>query len=329
MAESIRRIQYFYVMAPDKPGEGARALQTLKEAGVNLLAFSGFPAGKRAQLDFVPEDPAAFRAAARKAKWKVTGPKVGFLIEGDDRTGVMADIYQKLAAARINITASDAVIGGAGRFGAILWVKARDVNRTAKISRRLLTVSPVDTPDDSRIGLEGRPSNRGQQEGSTMKLTKKVITGVLIAGFLATTLMVPQVADAGGRRWKRGGGHRHASPSSRWGPPSPAEQVPFWGGLAVGAVTGVVVGSILAPRVVTPRRRRSCPAGASGGLPAGVLDLLGRHSLERLSSGCRATGRRPAGKLAHPPTARRARIDDPGPVFFGGSQPTVPVGWHR
>jgi hypothetical protein len=132
MAESIRKVQYFYVMAADKPGEGARALQTLRDAGVNLLAFSGFPAGKRAQLDFIPEDPAAFRAVARKAKWKVTGPKVGFLVEGDDRTGVMADLYAKLAAARINVTASDAVIAGAGRFGAILWVKARDVNRTAK-----------------------------------------------------------------------------------------------------------------------------------------------------------------------------------------------------
>jgi hypothetical protein len=132
MAESIRKVQYFYVMAPDKPGEGARALQTLRDAGVNLLAFSGFPAGKRAQLDFIPEDPAAFRSVARKAKWKVTGPKVGFLVEGDDRTGVMADLYAKLAAARINITASDAVIAGAGRFGAILWVKARDVNRAAK-----------------------------------------------------------------------------------------------------------------------------------------------------------------------------------------------------
>ena len=132
MAESIRRVQYFYVMAPDKPGEGARALQTLRDAGVNLLAFSGFPAGKRAQLDFIPEEPAAFRAVARKAKWKVTGPKVGFLVEGDDRTGVMADLYAKLAAARINITASDAVIAGTDRFGAILWVKARDVNRTAK-----------------------------------------------------------------------------------------------------------------------------------------------------------------------------------------------------
>jgi hypothetical protein len=133
MAESVRRVQYFYVMAPDKPGEGARALQTLREAGINLLAFSGFPAGKRAQLDFVPEDPAAFRAVARRAKWKVTGPKVGFLIEGDDRTGVMAEVYGKLAAARINITASDAVVAGTGRFGAILWVKARDISRTARI----------------------------------------------------------------------------------------------------------------------------------------------------------------------------------------------------
>ena len=133
MAQRIRRVQYFYVMAPDKPGEGARALQTLRDAGVNLLAFTGFPAGKRAQLDFVPEDPAAFRAVARKAKWKVTGPKVGFLIEGDDRTGAMADIYERLAAAKINIVASDAVVAGAGRFGAILWVKPRDVARTAKV----------------------------------------------------------------------------------------------------------------------------------------------------------------------------------------------------
>jgi hypothetical protein len=133
MAERIRKIPYFYVMVPDRPGEGAKALQVLKEAGVNLLAFSGFPSGKRAQLDFVPEDPKAFRAAAKQAKWQVAGPKMGFLIEGDDRTGVMADILGKLAGARISVTASDAVVAGAGRFGAILWVKPRDVSRTAKL----------------------------------------------------------------------------------------------------------------------------------------------------------------------------------------------------
>lgn len=133
MAETIRKVQYFYIMTPDRAGEGVRALETLRAAGVNLLAFSGFPAGRRAQLDFVPEDPGAFRAAARRAKWKVTGPKAAFLVEGDDRTGVCAEILGRLAAAGINVTATDAVVAGAGRFGAIIWVKPADVRRAARV----------------------------------------------------------------------------------------------------------------------------------------------------------------------------------------------------
>ena len=132
MADTVRKAQYFYITAPDKPGEGARALRTLAEAGVNLVAFSGFPAGRRSQLDFVPEDPAAFRAAAKKAKWKVTGPKVAFVVEGEDRTGAVAEILGRLADAEVNVTATDAVCAGAGRFGVLLWVKPRDVNRAAK-----------------------------------------------------------------------------------------------------------------------------------------------------------------------------------------------------
>jgi len=132
MADRIRRVPYFYIMAPDKPGEGARALETLRDAGVNLLAFSGFPQGRRSQLDFVPEDPAAFRAAARKARWKVTGPKVAFVVEGEDRPGAAAEILGKLAAAKVNVTATDAVCAGAGRFGVLFWVKPRDVNKAAK-----------------------------------------------------------------------------------------------------------------------------------------------------------------------------------------------------
>ncbi|MBI4390272.1 MAG: hypothetical protein HY575_00130, partial [candidate division NC10 bacterium] len=72
--DTIQRVEYFYVQVPDKPGEGARALAALRGAGVNLLAYSGFPAGRKAQLDFVPGDPAAFRQVAKQAKWKVKGP---------------------------------------------------------------------------------------------------------------------------------------------------------------------------------------------------------------------------------------------------------------
>lgn len=134
VADEIQRVQYFYTEVPDKPGEGARVLGVLlKEEGINLLAFSGFPKGRRAQIDFIPADQTAFKAAAKKAKIKVVGPKTGFVIQGDDRAGVIAEIVSKLSEAKINVTALHAVAAGAGRYGAILWVKLRDVNKTAKI----------------------------------------------------------------------------------------------------------------------------------------------------------------------------------------------------
>lgn len=133
MAETIQRVQYFYAEIADKPGEGAKVLNLLREEGVNLLAFTGFPKGRRAQVDFIPADQAAFKAAAKKAKLKLVGPKTGFLILGDDRVGAVADILSKLAEANINVTAIDAVAAGLGRYGAILWVKSRDVNKAAKV----------------------------------------------------------------------------------------------------------------------------------------------------------------------------------------------------
>jgi hypothetical protein len=133
MADTVRIVDYFYISAPNKAGEGARALATLKDAGVNLLAFSGFPQGRRAQMDFIPVDPAAFKQAAKKAKWKVVGPKRGFLAQGDDRVGAVADLLERLGSAKINVTAIDAVSVTEGRYGAIFWVAPKDVKKAATV----------------------------------------------------------------------------------------------------------------------------------------------------------------------------------------------------
>jgi hypothetical protein len=133
MADTVQRVEYFYVLVPNRPGEGVRYLGALQESGINLLAFSGFPEGRSSQLDFVPADPAAFKQFARKAKWKLTGPKRAFLISGEDRVGAVAEVHRKLSDARINVTAIDAVCGGGGRYGAILWVAPRDFAKAAKL----------------------------------------------------------------------------------------------------------------------------------------------------------------------------------------------------
>jgi hypothetical protein len=58
------------------------------------------------------------------------GPKRGFLIQGDDRASAIADIAGKLADAKINLTAIDAVCAD-GRYGALCWVAPRDVKKAA------------------------------------------------------------------------------------------------------------------------------------------------------------------------------------------------------
>lgn len=133
MSDTVTVVDYFYVEVQDRPGEAAQLLDQLRRANVNLLAFSGFPHGRRAQVDFVPADAMQFRAAAKTAKWKVVGPKKAFLIQGVDRVGALTETLGKLAAAKINVTASDAICAGEGRYGMILWVKARDVTRATRV----------------------------------------------------------------------------------------------------------------------------------------------------------------------------------------------------
>lgn len=48
MADHIRTAQYFKMDVSNKPGEAARALNVFRDAGLSLLAFSGFPRGRRA-----------------------------------------------------------------------------------------------------------------------------------------------------------------------------------------------------------------------------------------------------------------------------------------
>ncbi len=131
MADTIRKVSYYYTTISDKPGEGARLLETLKGAGVNLLALHAFPSARKAQIDFVPSDAARFSAAATGAKIKLSKPKSAFLLEGEDRVGAVAGVLGRLGAAKINVTAVTGVCAGMGRYGAILWVKPRDVDKAA------------------------------------------------------------------------------------------------------------------------------------------------------------------------------------------------------
>jgi|SRR5215468_7797090 len=130
----VKQVDYCTtVVRAGHAGEAAEALAALRDAGVNLLAFTGFPTGGgKAQLDFVAEDLAGVRRVARKQGWRLSAAKKAFLVQGSDAVGACHRQLRKLAKRGINVTAADAVTAGRGRWGMILWVKPRDYSRAAR-----------------------------------------------------------------------------------------------------------------------------------------------------------------------------------------------------
>ncbi len=134
MPDVVKRVTYCHTVVANRAAAGASVLAELKRMGVNLAAFSGFPApGGKAQLDFVTEDIAAVRRIFKRNGWTLSRPKKGFLIYGSDGVGAAFRHIKKLGAEKISITAADAVYAGQGRFGMILWVRADDYMRAARI----------------------------------------------------------------------------------------------------------------------------------------------------------------------------------------------------
>ena len=131
MADKTRRVEYYYVTVPDRPGEAKKVLSALKQSNVNLLACLAFPSGNgQTQLDLVPENAAALKQAAAKAGLKLSDSKRAFLIQGDDRAGAVADTLTKLADGNINVTATAATCAG-GNYGLLVWVSPTDYERAA------------------------------------------------------------------------------------------------------------------------------------------------------------------------------------------------------
>jgi len=130
---AVRKASYYSMKVPQRPGAGAQLLAQLKAARVNLLAFTGFPAAGGAQVDFIPQDNARFAKAARKAKLKLSARKTVFLAQGQDKVGALTRILGKLAKAKINLVSLQAVTAGNRRYGAMFWVKPKDVARVSRL----------------------------------------------------------------------------------------------------------------------------------------------------------------------------------------------------
>lgn len=142
MAIEIIQMQYRYSIVDDEPSTVAAALESLWELGIGLVGLSEFPHDPgRVQLDLIAEDTDKLTRAAARMGLSLSRKKTGFLIRGEDEpAAVVADILRRLADAHIGVTSLQAVSAGEGRFGAMLWVKAEDVEEASKALGALISL---------------------------------------------------------------------------------------------------------------------------------------------------------------------------------------------
>ncbi|HKO04879.1 MAG TPA: hypothetical protein VJW51_09025 [Candidatus Acidoferrales bacterium] len=133
MSEIVRQVEHYSASVANGVGEGAKVLGALHAAGINLIALWGYARDTgKATLEFIPENGAAFAAAAKGAKLKLSKKQIAFHVKGEDRPGAIADLLAKLAAAKINVGAVQAVCAGSGRYGAVIFLPQAAVGKAAK-----------------------------------------------------------------------------------------------------------------------------------------------------------------------------------------------------
>ena len=130
MALDVKRVDYYNVTVADHAGEGAKLLSLFASVGVSLLAFKAVPLeSRRAQFTLFPNDGVKMTAGAKKAELELDGPHSALLIQGDDESGALADIYEKLSQAEIDIQESSGIADIKGSYGVILYLKQEDCEK--------------------------------------------------------------------------------------------------------------------------------------------------------------------------------------------------------
>ncbi len=127
MEFDIQKVDYFNVTTEGKAGGEARILSVFAGAGVNLLAYRAVPAGSgRTRFSLFPNDAAKMIAGGKQAGLDLDGPHTALLIQGDDESGALADIFDRLSQAGVVVSESNGIANINGAYGVVLYIGQED-----------------------------------------------------------------------------------------------------------------------------------------------------------------------------------------------------------
>lgn len=128
MTLDLKKVEYYNIIVDGHAGE---LLSVFAGFGVNLLAFKAVPVEPmRTQFSLFPDDSIKMNDGAKKAGLNLDGPHFALLIKGyDDESGALADIYEKLSQADINVYESSGIANIKGSYGAVFYLKQEECEK--------------------------------------------------------------------------------------------------------------------------------------------------------------------------------------------------------
>ena len=132
MAFDIKRVEYFNITVDGQAGEGYKLLSVFASAGISLLAFKAVPVeSNRTRFTLFPNNPSKMIEAAKKTGLKLDGPHPALIVQGDDESGALADIYEKLFLAGVHVNESSGIADIQGWYGVVLYLEQEDCEKAA------------------------------------------------------------------------------------------------------------------------------------------------------------------------------------------------------
>jgi hypothetical protein len=101
----MEQTKEFSLTLDDRPGALAKVTDAIAKAGINIEGYCAVPSGKEGKGTFrvVTKDPARTRTTLEAAGFKVQDEHDAAVIEVEDRPGVVAQIFRRLADSELNV----------------------------------------------------------------------------------------------------------------------------------------------------------------------------------------------------------------------------------
>jgi hypothetical protein len=134
MAFNILQVEYYNITVQGQITEASNLISRIAGVGVDFHAFKATPLEPdRTQFTFFAKDSSKMTEGAKKSGLELDGPYSAILIKGGEKAGALADIYERLSKAGIQVDEASGIADINAGYGVILYLKREDCDKAMTV----------------------------------------------------------------------------------------------------------------------------------------------------------------------------------------------------